>query len=112
MSSSSIHSGTYAGTPDLAIAALRHPPLEKALRLACAELAVGEAYLAALRDPAMAAQPRLLLAVTACGAGGQRRLAALVAELLPSDLELDLIELADDSLSLAVRERCTPFYRG
>ncbi len=50
MSSSSIHPGAYADTPELAIAALRHPPLEQALSLACAELAVGEAYLAALRD--------------------------------------------------------------
>ncbi len=50
--------------------------------------------------------------MTVGGTEPQRRLAALVAELLPSDLELDLIELTDDSLSLAVRERCTPFYRG
>ncbi|NQD93663.1 hypothetical protein HP532_13490 [Pseudomonas sp. CrR25] len=111
MSSTSIQSGHYADSPDLAIAALRHPPLEQALSVACAELAVGEAYLAALRDPALGPQPRLLLAVTAAGVTAQRRLAALVAELLPDDLELDLIELAGDSLSRAVRERCTPFYR-
>ncbi|MCY1552728.1 hypothetical protein D9M68_891440 [compost metagenome] len=49
--------------------------------------------------------------MTAAGVSAQRRLAALVAELLPDDLELDLIELADDNLSLAVRERCVAFYR-
>lgn len=111
MPSSSIQSAHYADSPDLAIAALRHPPLEQALSAACAELAIAEAYLAALRDPAIGPQPRLLLAVTAAGVTAQRRLAALVAELLPDELELDLIELADDSLSAAVRERCTPFYR-
>ncbi|ERI50095.1 hypothetical protein N878_26765, partial [Pseudomonas sp. EGD-AK9] len=37
-------------------------------------------------------------------------LAALVAELLPDEVELDLIELADDNLSRAVRERCQAFY--
>jgi len=110
MSSNAIHSAQYAGDSSLAIAALRHPPLEQALSAACAELAVKEAYLAALRDPALGSQPRLLLAVSGAGAAVQRRLAALVAELLPDDLDLDLIELAGDSLSLAVRERCTPFY--
>lgn len=109
MSSSSIQSGQYADSPELALAALRHPPLEQALSAACAELAVGEAYLAALRDPARGAQPRLLLAVSAAGVTAQRRLAALVAALLPDELELDLIELADDSLSRAVRARCVPF---
>ena len=64
-----------------------------------------------MRDPARGAQPRLLLAVSAAGVTAQRRLAALVAALLPDELELDLIELADDSLSLAVRARCVPFYR-
>lgn len=111
MSPTAIHSAQYAGDSSLAIAALRHPPLEQALGAACAELAVEEAYLAALRDPSIGSQPRLLLAISAAGDAVHRRLAALVAELLPDDLDLDLIELADDSLSLAVRERCTPFYR-
>ncbi|MGE8360683.1 enhanced serine sensitivity protein SseB C-terminal domain-containing protein [Pseudomonas sp.] len=111
MPSTATQSAQYEGDSDLAIAALRHPPLEQALSVACAELAVAEAYLAAVRDPSMGAQPRLLLAVSATGVAAQRRLAGLVANLLPDDLELDLIELAEDSLSVAVRERCTPFYR-
>lgn len=110
--SSTIHSTHYADSPDLALAALRHPPLEQALSAACAELAVQQAYLAALRDPAIGPQPRLLLAVSGADVRGQRRLAALVAELLPDEVELDLIELADDNLSRAVRERCKPFYPG
>ncbi|MGG2399228.1 enhanced serine sensitivity protein SseB C-terminal domain-containing protein [Pseudomonas sp. SH1-B] len=108
--SSSIHSTHYADSPDLALAALRHPPLEQALSAACAQLTVQEAFLAALRDPAIGPQPRLLLAVSGADQSGQRRLAALVAELLPDEVELDLIELADDNLSRAVRERCQPFY--
>ena len=109
--SSTIHSTHYADSPDLALAALRHPALEQALSAACAQLAVREAFLAALRDPAIGPQPRLLLAVSGADLSGQRRLAALVAELLPDEVELDLIELADDSLSRAVRERCEPFYQ-
>lgn len=112
MPSTATQSVQYEGDSDLAIAALRHPPLEQALSAACAELAVSEAYLAAVCDPAMGTQPRLLLAISATSVTVQRRLAALIANLLPDDLELDLIELSDDSLSLAVRERCTPFYRG
>lgn len=108
--SSTIHSTHYADSPDLALAALRHPPLEQALSAACAELAVQQAYLAALRDPAIGPQPRLLLAVAGADVRVQRRLAALVAELLPDEVELDLIELADDNLSRAVRERCQAFY--
>lgn len=108
--SSTIHSTHYADSPDLALAALRHPPLEQALAAACAELAVQQAYLAALRDPAIGPQPRLLLAVAGADVRVQRRLAALVAELLPDEVELDLIELADDNLSRAVRERCKAFY--
>lgn len=108
--SSSIQSTHYADSPDLALAALRHPMLEQALSAACAQLAVREAFLAALRDPAIGPQPRLLLAVSGADMNGQRRLAALVAELLPDEVELDLIALTDDSLSRAVRERCEPFY--
>ena len=108
--SSTIHSTHYADSPDLALAALRHPPLEQALAAACAELAVQQAYLAALRDPAIGPPPRLLLAVAGADVRVQRRLAALVAELLPDEVELDLIELADDNLSRAVRERCQAFY--
>ena len=52
----------------------------------------------------------MLLAISGADVRGQRRLAALVAELLPDEVELDLIELADDNLSRAVRERCQPFY--
>ena len=111
MPSPSIQARHYADSSTLAIAALRHPALEQALSAACAELAIDEAYLAALRDPALGPQPRLLLAVTAAGVAARRRLAALVAALLPDELELDLIELADDSLSRAVRARCVPFYR-
>ena len=50
------------------------------------------------------------MAISGADMNGQRRLAALVAELLPDEVELDLITLADDSLSRAVRERCEPFY--
>lgn len=110
--SSTIHSTHYADSPDLALAALRHPPLEQALAVACAELSVRQAYLAALRDPAIGPQPRLLLAVAGADVRVQRRLATLVAELLPDEVELDLIELADDNLSRAVRERCQAFYPG
>lgn len=109
--SSSIHSTHYADSPDLALAALRHPTLEQALSAACAQLAIREAFLAALRDPAIGPQPRLLLAISGADVSGQRRLAALVAELLPDEVELDLIELAEDNLSRAVRERCAPFYQ-
>ncbi|RRV24956.1 hypothetical protein EGJ23_16165 [Pseudomonas sp. o96-267] len=109
--SSSIHSTHYADSPDLALAALRHPTLEQALSAACAQLAIREAFLAALRDPAIGPQPRLLLAISGADMSGQRRLAALVAELLPDEVELDLIELAEDNLSRAVRERCEPFYQ-
>ena len=108
--SSSIHSTHYADSPDLALAVLRHP-LEQALSAACAQLAIREAFLAALRDPAIGLQPRLLLAISGADMSGQRRLAALVAELLPDEVELDLIELAEDNLSRAVRERCEPFYQ-
>ena len=52
------------------------------------------------------------LAVAGADVRVQRRLAALVAELLPDEVELDLIELADDNLSRAVRERCQAFYPG
>ncbi|WP_277373209.1 enhanced serine sensitivity protein SseB C-terminal domain-containing protein [Pseudomonas sp. AA-38] len=105
--SSSTH---YADSPDLAVAPLRHPTLEQALSSACAQLKVRQAYLAALRDPAIGPQPRLLLAVSGADVQGQRRLAAQVAELLPDEVELDLIELSEDNLSRAVRERCQPFY--
>ncbi|MGH8352253.1 MAG: enhanced serine sensitivity protein SseB C-terminal domain-containing protein [Pseudomonas sp.] len=99
------------GSPDLAIAALRHPALEQAIAAACRELPVREAYLAAVRDPAVGPQPRLLLAVAGSDTRIQRRLAALIAELLPDDLELNLIELAEDGLSVAVRACCQPFFR-
>lgn len=108
--SSTISSTHYADSPDLAVAPLRHPPLEQALSSVCAQLKVRQAYLAALRDPAIGPQPRLLLAVSGADVQGQRRLAAQVAELLPDEVELDLIELSEDKLSLAVRERCQPFY--
>ena len=108
--SPSIPSTHYADSPDLTVAALRHPVLEQALSAACAQLAVREAYLAALRDPAIGPQPRLLLAISGADIRGQRRLAALVAELLPDEVELDLIELVDDNLSRTVRERCQAFY--
>jgi hypothetical protein len=109
--SSSIQSDSYAGNSEMAIAALRHPPLEQAISAACAKLPLREAYLAAVRDPAIGPQPRLLLAVAGGNVQIHRRLAALIAELLPEDLEMDLIELADDSLSAAVRERCEAFFR-
>ncbi len=109
--SSSIHSTHYADSPDLALAVLRHPTLEQALSVACAQLAIREAFLAALRDPAIGPQPRLLLAISGADVSGQRRLAALVAELLPDEVELDLIELAEDNMSRAVRESCEPFYQ-
>ncbi|MGP0172887.1 enhanced serine sensitivity protein SseB C-terminal domain-containing protein [Pseudomonas sp. NCHU5208] len=108
--SSTISSTHYADSPDLAVAPLRHPTLERALASACAQLKVRQAYLAALRDPAIGPQPRLLLAVSGADVQGQRRLAAQVAELLPDEVELDLIELSEDNLSRAVRERCQPFY--
>lgn len=109
--SSTIHSTHYADSPDLTVAPLRHPVLEQALADACAQLEVFEAYLAALRDPAIGPQPRLLLAISGANQRGQRRLAALVAELLPDEVELDLIELTDDHLSRTVRSRCEPFHR-
>ena|SRR5690606_40316507 len=108
--SSPIAPTQYADSLDLSLAALRHPPLEQALAAACAQLAVRHAYLAALRDPAIGPQPRLLLAVAGADGKAQQRLAALVAELLPEGLELDLIELSDDSLSCAVRQCCRAFY--
>ena len=109
--STPIQTTSYADSGEMAIAPLRHPPLEQAIAGACAELAVREAYLAAVRDTALGPQPRLLLAVSGADQRMQRRLAARVAELLPDELELDLIELADDSLSHAVRERCQAFYQ-
>lgn len=102
---------TYSGGGELALAPLRHPPLEQAIGAACQQLPIHAAYLAALRDPAQGNQPRLLLAVAGSDVQSQRRLAALIAELLPDDLELDLIELAEDSLSAAVLASCQPFYR-
>ena len=108
--SSTIHSTHYADSLDLTVAPLRHPTLEQALSIACAQLKVQQAYLAALRDPAIGPQPRLLLAVSGADVRSQRRLAAQVAELLPDEVELDLIELAEDNLSRAVRERCQPFF--
>lgn len=109
--SSTIHSTHYADSPDLALAALRHPTLEQALSAACAQLAVREAFLAALRDPAIGRSLGCYWRFSGADLQGQRRLAALVAELLPDEVELDLIELADDNLSRAVRERCEPFYK-
>ncbi|MGH8856032.1 MAG: enhanced serine sensitivity protein SseB C-terminal domain-containing protein [Telluria sp.] len=111
MPPSPIQPDTHAESPGLSIAAFRHPPLEQAIGAACAELPVREAYLAAVRDPALGAQPRLLLAITGGDTRIHRRLAALIAELLPDDLDLDLIELAEDSLSMAVRRCCEPFFR-
>ncbi|MES2819090.1 MAG: enhanced serine sensitivity protein SseB C-terminal domain-containing protein [Pseudomonadota bacterium] len=111
MPSSPIQAGTYAGSAELALAVVAHPPLEQALSVACTELGVREAYLAALRDPALGPQPRLLLAVSGTDARVRQCLASRVAVLLPEDLALDLIELADDSLSEAVRQRCTAFFR-
>ena len=111
MPPSNSRDGVYGDSPDLAIAPLRHPPLEQALSAACSELDIHEAFLAARRDPALGPQPRLLLGVSGTDLAGRRRLAALVAELLPDDLELDLIELDDDSLSRALRERCEAFYQ-
>lgn len=108
--SSTIHSTHYADSPDLAVAPLRHPTLEQALSSACAQLKIRQAYLAALRDPSIGPQPRLLLAISGGDVQSQRRLAAQVAELLPDEVELDLIELAEDNLSRTVRERCQPFY--
>jgi len=98
-------------SPGLAVAVLRHPPLEQAISAACAELPVREAYLAAVRDPTPGSQPQLLLAITGGNTQVQRRLAALIAEQLPEDLDLHLIELCEDSLSMAVRQRCEPFFR-
>lgn len=111
MPPSHTHSGVYGDSPDLAIAPVSHPPLERALHAACRDMGLTEAYLAALRDPAIGPEPRLLLGVTGSDLGGRRRLATLVAQMLPDELELDLIELEDDSLSNALRECCQAFYR-
>lgn len=111
MPSSPIQAGVYAGSAELALAVVAHPPLEQLLSALCAELGVREAYLAALRDPALGPEPRLLLAVAGADAAARQALASQVAGLLPEDLALDLIELAHDSLSEAVRQRCTAFFR-
>ncbi|GIZ10883.1 enhanced serine sensitivity protein SseB C-terminal domain-containing protein [Pseudomonas sp. NCCP-436] len=109
--SASIRHTRYADSPDLALAPLQHQALEQALAAACAQLEIQQAYLAALRDPARGRQPSLLLAVAGADEQALRRLAILASELLPDRLELDLIELADDSLSDALREHCEAFYR-
>lgn len=109
--SASIRHTHYADSPDLALAPLRHPALEQALAAACAQLEIQQAYLAALRDPACGGRPRLLLAVAGADEPALRRLAVLASELLPDQLELDLIELDDDSLSCALRQHCEAFYR-
>ncbi|WP_339513869.1 enhanced serine sensitivity protein SseB C-terminal domain-containing protein [Pseudomonas sp. RL_15y_Pfl2_60] len=92
------------------VVALSLPPLEKALIPVCAELAIAQAYFAALRQPGDAQPPRLLLAISGAEIAKQRRLAAAVAEMLPDDVELDLIELAEDEFSESLRKACTPFY--
>ncbi|WP_263143923.1 hypothetical protein [Pseudomonas sp. RIT-PI-AD] len=107
--SPALPSGTRAEALEHALAPLRHPALEQAVATACAPLPVREAYLAALRVPVLGA--RLLLAVSGADISTQRLLAACVAEVLPEELELDLIELSEDALSHAVRERCEAFYR-
>lgn len=108
--SSSLCSTHYADSTALTVAALNHPPLEQALSAACAQLAVQQAYLAALRDPSIGPHPRLLLAVQGADVRAQRQLAAAVCDVLPDETELDLIELADDNLSRTVRSRCEAFY--
>jgi hypothetical protein len=110
MSDPCVQSDTYAASGEMALAPLQHPLLQEAIRAACDTLPISKAYLAALRDSALGPQPRLLLAVCGSDTISQRRLAALVAQMLPEELEMDLIELADDSLSDAVRLRCEPFY--
>lgn len=110
MSDTCVQSETYADTGEMALAPLQHPPLQEAISAACDKLPISVAYLAALRDTTLGPQPRLLLAVSGSNTNSQRRLAALVAQMLPEELEMDLIELADDSLSDAVRARCEPFY--
>lgn len=111
MPESCVQTETYAGEADMALAPLQHPALQQAIGAACRQLPIRIAYLAAVRDAALGPQPRLLLAVAGSDTQSQRRLAALIAQLLPDDLEMDLIELADDSLSAAVRSRCEPFYQ-
>ncbi|WP_417660976.1 enhanced serine sensitivity protein SseB C-terminal domain-containing protein [Pseudomonas sp.] len=98
--------------PRLTIAALSLPPLEKALIATCAELAITQAYFAALRTQGDTQSPRLLLAISPVGIAAQRRLAAAVAEMLPEDVDLDLLVLSDDPLSESLRQSCTPFYNG
>lgn len=108
MPPSAVRTGDPSSDP--CVAPLRHPPLEQAIAAACSRLAVREAYLAALRQPASAA-PSLLLAVTGTDQAMQRRLAASIAEVLPEELELRLMELSEDALSQAIRARCEAFYR-
>lgn len=110
MSSTLDHHGLTGERQGVTVATLRLPPLENALIPACVELAIAEAYFAAMRQPGKAQAPRLLLAISPIGIAGQRRLACVVSEVLPDDLELDLIELSDDELSRSLRESCTPFY--
>ena len=110
MPASPIIPGHYDGASGLSLAAVRHPPLEQLLAPLCQALAVRQAYLAALQDPAQGPQPRLLLAVAGADPAAQQRLAERVADWLPAGLALDLIELADDSLSVAIRAQCQPFH--
>lgn len=107
---STVYSTHYDDGSGLVLAALSHPALEQALSAACARLAIQQAYLAALRGSAAAAPARLLLAVEGAGVEVQKHLAVVLADLLPDELEADLIELADDDLSRTVRERCAAFY--
>lgn len=106
-------------TPDLTeekprstVVTLSLPPLEKALTPTCAELRIAQAYFVALRRPGNTQAPRLMLASSPCGIAVQRRLAAAVSEMLPEDMELDLIELSDDAFSNSLRQSCKPFYSG
>ncbi len=110
MPASPIEPGHYDDASELGLAAVSHPPLEQLLAPLCQALAVRQAYLAAVQDPARGPQPRLLLALAGASEVAQQRLAQQMADWLPAGLELDLIDLADDSLSVAIRARCLPFH--
>ncbi|MFI8481974.1 enhanced serine sensitivity protein SseB C-terminal domain-containing protein [Pseudomonas sp. NPDC078700] len=111
MSSTFIESGFTEEKLRPSVVTLNLPPLEKALIPICAELAITQAYFVALRSQGDARTPRLMLAIGPATTAVQRRLAAAVSEMLPEDMELDLIELSADAFSDSVRQSCKPFYR-
>ncbi|MET1079319.1 MAG: enhanced serine sensitivity protein SseB C-terminal domain-containing protein [Pseudomonas sp.] len=111
MPSSPITPDQYTDASELGLAAVSHPPLERMLTALCRERAVRQAYLAAVQDPAQGPKPRLLLALAGADQAARQRLAEQVSDWLPAGLALDLIELADDSLSVAIRAQCVPFHR-